>query len=63
MSGVVTVSYLLHDDTLLKDATAILLQIVTKVYCKIRYIFYYKMRRLLQNASVQSILIIETPLI
>ena len=63
MSGVVTVSYLLHYETLSKDATAILLQIVTKVYCKICYIFYYKMRCLLQNASVQSILIIETPLI
>ena len=45
--------------TLLQNARAILLQNVTKVYYKMRHLFYskmrryYKMRCLLQNASVQ----------
>ena len=32
--------------------TAILLQNVTEVYYKIRQVFYYKMRQLLQNATI-----------
>ena len=58
----VAVSYLVHCDTLLQNATAILLQNATKVYYKMRQyncllctkcVVHYKMRRLLQNASIQ----------
>ena len=51
------VSYLVHYDTVLKNATDIITKcvrcVVTKCdsYYKARR-FYYKMRRLLQNASV-----------
>ena len=51
--------YLIHYDTLLQNATAILLQNATEVYYKMRQIFYYKMRQfyykmgqLLQNAAI-----------
>ena len=41
----VTVSYLIHYDTLLQNATAILLQNAKEVYYKKRQVFYYKMRQ------------------
>ena len=54
----IVVSYLVHYDTLLQNATdllqnatAILIQNVTKVYYKMRQVFYYKIRQLLQNAT------------
>ena len=54
----VTVSCLIHYDSLLQNATAILLQNAAEVYYKIRHVyyykirqFYYKMRQLLQNAT------------
>ena len=53
-----TFSYLIHYDSLLQNATAILLQNVTEVYYKMRQVFYYKMRQfyckvrqLLQNTT------------
>ena len=53
------VSYLVHYDILLQNATDILLQTATKIYCKMRQVFYYKMpqfyykmRQLLQNTSI-----------
>ena len=59
---------LVYYDTLLQNATAILLQNVTKNYYKIRQLFYckmwqfitkcnsyYKIWRLFQNVSVQTI--------
>ena len=39
---------------LLQNATAILLQNVTEVYCKICQFLYYKTRQLLQNATILS---------
>ena len=54
----VTVSYLFHCDSLLQNATDILVQNATKVYCKMRQVFYYKMlfyykiRQLLQIATI-----------
>ena len=54
----VTVSYLIHYDSLLQNATAILLQNATEVYYKMRQVFHcklrrfhYKMRQLLQNVT------------
>ena len=35
-----------------QNGTAILLQNATKVYYKMRQVFYYKMRKLLQKASI-----------
>ena len=62
----VTVSYLIHHDSLLQNATAILLQNATEVYYKMRQVFmttcnsfitkcnsYFKMRHLLQIVTVQ----------
>ena len=43
----VTVSYLIHYDSLLQNATAILLQNATEVCYKMRQVFYCKMRQLL----------------
>ena len=40
----VTVSDLIRYDSLLQNATAILLQNAVKVYCKMRQVLYYKMR-------------------
>ena len=55
----VTVSYLIRYDSLLQNATAILLQNATEVYYKMRQVFYYKMRQfyykmrqLLQKATI-----------
>ena len=55
----VTVSYLIRYDSLLQNATAILLQSATGVYYKMRRVFYYKIRpfcykiqQLLQNATM-----------
>ena len=52
------VPYLVHYDTLLQYATVTLSQNATKVYFKMRQVFYYKMRQfyykmrqLLQNAT------------
>ena len=39
----VTVSYLIHYDSLLQNTTAILLQNVIEVCCKVHQIFYQKM--------------------
>ena len=41
----VTVSYLIDYESLLQNAAAILLQNATNVYCKMRQVFYYKMRQ------------------
>ena len=56
--NVVMLSYLIRYDSLLQNATAILLQNVAEVYykmCQVFYYkmrqFYYKMRQLLQNAT------------
>ena len=45
---------------LLQEATAILLQSPTEVYYKKRQVFCYKMRQLLQNATIllQSVTVI-----
>ena len=48
----VTVSYLIHYDSLLQNARAILLQNATEVYYKMRQVFYYKMQQLLQIATI-----------
>ena len=55
----VTVSCLIHYDSLLQNATAFLLQNATEVYYKIRHVyyykirqFYYKMRQLLQVPTI-----------
>ena len=45
---------MIHYDTLLQNAAAILLQNVTEVYCKICQFLYYKTRQLLQNATILS---------
>ena len=41
----VTVSYLIHYDSLLQNVTPSLLQYATEVYYKMRQVFYYKMRQ------------------
>ena len=43
---------MIHCDILSQNMTAILLQNPTEVYYKIRQVCYYKMRVLLQNATV-----------
>ena len=40
-----TISSLVHYDTLLQNVTAILLENMTKLYYKMRQVFYYKMRQ------------------
>ena len=45
----VVVSYLVHYDTSLQNATAILLQNTTKAYYKMRQLFYYKIPRYIQK--------------
>ena len=69
----VMVSYLIRYDSLLQNATVISLQNATEVYCKMLQVFYrkmrqlyykmrqfsYKMQRLLQIATVQSLISIS----
>ena len=68
----VTVSYLICYDSLLQNASAILLQNATEVYYKMRQVFcykftkcdsYYNMRRLLQIATVQTTFYPKCPLL
>ena len=47
------VSYLLHHDTLLQNAIEVYYKIGHLFHYKMRQ-FYYEMRQLLQNASIQS---------
>ena len=63
----ITVSYLILYGSLLQNAIDIatkcdsnFISNATKVYYKIRQVFYYKMRQLLQNASIllQSVTVI-----
>ena len=42
---------MIHYDSLLQNAAAILLQNAAEVYYKMRLVFYYKMRQLLQNTK------------
>ena len=49
----VTVSYLIHYDSLLQNATDVITTCSSYFITKMRQIFYYKMRRLLQIATVQ----------
>ena len=61
-SAVAAISYFIHYDILLQNAfdllqnaTVILIQISTKVYYKRNQVTYYQMRRLLQNATLQTV--------
>ena len=47
----VTVSYLIHYNSLVQNAIAILLQKARDVFYEIGQAFYYKIRELLQNAN------------
>ena len=51
-SSAFPVSYLIHYENLLQNATIVLLENALKVYYKVRQVFCYKMLHLLQNATI-----------